>query len=228
MMKLAIVIPTYQRKDNTTPKYLKRALLSIKEQTNQDYMVYLIGDHYEDDAEFNDLATSIIDSDKIKYVNLPNAVEREKYAIGDKKLWASGGVNASNIGIELAIKDGYEFICHLDHDDWWGSDHLELINKKTDEGYVIITTMGEHFNDNALPKNSTNPYYPKSSNLLHSTTCVNFKEIPLRYRDVYAEDGRVYASDADLWDRLSPYMIENNKLGYLIEKITCFHEKERH
>ena len=227
-MRLAIVIATYQRKDNTTPEYLKRALLSIKEQTHQDYMVYLIGDCYEDDGEFNDLATSIIDSDKIKHINLPNAVEREKYPIGDKRLWTSGGVNACNFGVNLAINDGHDYICHLDHDDWWGPDHLSLIDSKTNEGHAIISTMGEHFNGTALPKNSGNPFYPKSSNLIHSTTCVNFKEIPLRYRDVYAEEERIYASDADLWDRLSSYMIENNKSGYLIEKITCFHEKERH
>lgn len=227
-MKLAIVIPTYQRKDNTTPDYLKRALLSIKEQTHQDYMVYLIGDCYEDDAEFKELATSIIDSDKMTYINLPNAVEREKYPIGDKRLWTSGGANACNFGVDLAISDGYTYICHLDHDDWWGPDHLALINEKTNENHVIIATMGEHFNGIALPKNGTNPFYPKSSNLIHSTTCINFKETELKYRDVYAEEGRVYASDADLWDRLSSYMVKNNKSGYLVEKITCFHEKERH
>lgn len=227
-MRFAVIIPTYQRKDNTTPYYLKRALLSIKEQVHQDYMVYLIGDCYEDDNEFKDLATSIISSDKIIHINLPNAVERDKYPVGDKRLWTSGGVNATNTGIELAIKDGYEFICHLDHDDWWGPDHLSLLNQKVDENYLVMATMGEHFNGTPLPKNSGNPFYPKSSNLIHSTTCINFKEIPLRYRDVYAEEGRIYAADADLWDRLSQYMIDNNKPGFLIEKITCFHEKERH
>jgi glycosyltransferase involved in cell wall biosynthesis len=226
-MELAIVIPTYQRKDNTTPEYLKRALLSIKEQTHQDYMVYLIGDNYENDAEFKELATSIIDSDKIKYVNLSNAVEREKYPIGDKKLWASGGVNASNIGIELAIKDGYEFICHLDHDDWWTPDHLSFLNDKTGENYLVIATMGKHFKGMILPKNSGNPFYPKSSNLIRSTTCINFRKTPLRYRDVYAEDGVVYPADADLWNRLSDYMVKNNKTGYLVNEVTCYHEKER-
>jgi glycosyltransferase involved in cell wall biosynthesis len=64
MKELAIVIPTYRRVDNTTPYYLTKALTSIKDQTYQNYKVFLIGDHYDDNDEFFKLATSIIDLDK--------------------------------------------------------------------------------------------------------------------------------------------------------------------
>jgi glycosyltransferase involved in cell wall biosynthesis len=224
---LAIVISTYQRNDGTTPIHLTKALTSIKNQTYQNYMVFLIGDRYDNNDEFIRLATSIIDSDKMVFVNLPNAVEREKYPFGDVRLWSSGGVNAVNFGIKLALEQNYNYICRLDHDDWWAPEHLDLIKDKLNEDHIIIATKGMHFTDKILPVKDSNPFYPKSSDLLHSSVCINFKKTPLRYRDVFAEEGRPYAADADLWDRLSYYMVKNNKTGYLINKVTCYHSNER-
>ena len=225
-MKFAVVIPTYQKIDGTTPFYLRRALLSVKEQTHIDYLVYLIGDYYENNIEFIELATSIIEPDKIKYINLPRAIEREKYPLNDKRLWASGGVNATNVGIELAINDGYEYVCHLDHDDWWSPDHLSALNEYANNNNLVLATMGLNHKKKIIPKDEMNPFYPKASNLLHSATCINFKQIPLRYRDVYSEEDLIYPSDADLWNRLSKYMINNKINGFLIKKVTTYHDKE--
>lgn len=223
-MRLGVVISTYQRKDGKTPFFLKRCLESIKNQTHLDYKVFLIGDKYDDDDEFLDLATTIITPEKIYYENLPIAVEREKYS--DERLWASGGVNACNYGIEKCLSENIEYICHLDHDDYWDEDFLFNINKETDKDYLIIATKGVHFNGKILPVDFTNPYYPRNSYLLHSATCVNFKKCKLRYRDVFSEEGRVYAADADLWNRMKDYMMENNHIGFLIDKINCYHETE--
>jgi hypothetical protein len=225
MGKLAIVIPTYRRSDNKTPEYLTRALLSVKNQTYQNYKVFLIGDNYENNDEFIKIGSTIIDSKKITYINLPKAIEREKYQSGEN-LWASGGVNATNYGIDLALNDDYEYICHLDHDDWWEPNHLDLIKDHLSSDFTIIATKSTYSYGGILPTNNDNPYYPENSNLIHSATCVNFKEIPLRYRDVFADEGYPYAADADLWNRLSKYMLENNKSGYLINEITCHHDEE--
>ena len=102
-MKIGIIIPTYNRKNNSTNQLLKRALESIKNQTHQDYVVFLVGDKYDDVDEFNKLATSIIPKDKIIYENLDKAVEREKYLdVNMTALWCSGGVNATNHGLDIA------------------------------------------------------------------------------------------------------------------------------
>ena len=223
--RLAVVITTYRRLDNKTPEYLTRALLSVKNQTYQNYKVFLIGDDYENNDEFIKIGSTIIDSKKITYINLPKAVEREKYQSGEN-LWASGGVNATNYGIDLALNEGYEYICRLDHDDWWEPNHLDLIKDHLSNNFTIIATKSTYSYGGILPTNNNNPYYPENSNLIHSATCINFKEIPLRYRDVFAEEGYPYAADADLWNRLSKYMLENNKVGYLINKITCHHDEE--
>lgn len=224
-MTLGIVIPTYKRIDGSTPFYLSRALTSIKNQTYKDYKVFLIGDDYEDDKEFTQLATSIIDGDKIYYENLPVAVERSKYKSG-KILWATGGINANNYGINKCLSEGIIYICHLDHDDYWEPNHLAEIAANVDEGYIIISTKAVHHNGNVIPENVTHPYYPKSSHLAHSSVCINFKKCPLRYRDLYAEENKIYASDADFWNRLNSFMLNNGEKGKLIDKITCHHDRE--
>ena len=125
---IGISIPTYQRKDGTTPFLLSRALESVKNQSYQDYKVFLIGDDYKDKKEFIKLASSIIPSNKIYFENLPIAIERNKYPTSSKQLWCSGGVNARNYIIDLALSDNINYLCPLDHDDYWHPQHLEFIN----------------------------------------------------------------------------------------------------
>jgi glycosyltransferase involved in cell wall biosynthesis len=61
-MKLSIVIATYQRKDGSTPRLLTRALDSIFSQTYQNFKIYLIGDRYENNDEFNKNKHTIFDN----------------------------------------------------------------------------------------------------------------------------------------------------------------------
>ena len=126
-MTIGVLIATYQRIDGTTSKYLETALKSIKNQTYNDYKVFLIGDKYENNEEFEVLAKSIIPKEKIFWKNLEFAKERDKYPLGDLKLWCAGGVNASNFGISQALNEKIDYLCHLDHDDWWEPNHLAEI-----------------------------------------------------------------------------------------------------
>lgn len=231
-MIIAIVIPTYYRKDGSTFELLTRALQSIKNQKYNNYHVFLIGDRYENNSEFEHLATSIISDDQITYINLNVAEERDNY--NDKyALWSYGGVNATNIGIKLALNIGYKYICHLDHDDWWYDDHLSLINdciESTNCDWVCTKSTFAHKN-RYLPTINTNEnivsFLPVAAGLIHSSTCVNFKTIPLLYRDIYKETGSVgQPSDADLWIRMGEYIKNNNLKSYHINKLTCRHDEE--
>ena len=162
-MKIGIIIPTYKRNDGKTPEFLKRALTSIKNQTYQNYVVYLIGDKYNDDNEFEYLATSVIEKSKIKYVNLPHAIEREKYVINSNELKCAGSTNANNVGIEMALADEVSYICHLDHDDYWENNHLFEINSIIEYNniYVIVVTNSTHFKPNiVLPKHCNDVTVP--------------------------------------------------------------------
>jgi hypothetical protein len=231
-MKIGIVIPTYQKQNETTPSLLTRALNSIKTQTHTDYKVFLIGDRYENDNEFVELATSIIDNDKIHYENLSVAIEREKYLIGSSQLWCAGGVNATNWGIEKSISEGINNICHLDHDDYWDSTHLEVINKVLEErDAAFVYTCSTYINKGIMPNVNINGdiqvSVPVPEKLIHSSVCIDFNKIPLRYRDVFSETSQTHPSDADMWARVGNYITENKLNSFLIKKLTCNHPTER-
>jgi glycosyltransferase involved in cell wall biosynthesis len=230
-VKLGIVIATYQRKDGTTPFFLQKALDSIFSQTYQNFKIFLIGDKYEDNEEFVNIISKY-PQDKIYYKNLPYAKERDSYT--DKlTLWSYGGVNAMNFGIEKALEEGYEFICHLDHDDWWLPNHLEEIKQAielTNSDWVCTKSTYMSL-VNTLPRVISDelyiPFHPKSSQLIHSSVCMNFKKIPLKYRDIYEETKKLgLPSDADLWERTRMYIIEHNLKSYYINKLTCRHDEE--
>jgi glycosyltransferase involved in cell wall biosynthesis len=231
-MTLGIVIPTYRRSDNTSLSYLHRALSSVKSQTYQDYKVFLIGDRYDDDDEFTHISETVIDRQKIYYENLTEAKERDKYKIGSKELWCSGGVNAYNHGIKVATSQNIEWICHLDHDDWWDSDHLQniadVISRVPNLGFVY--SCSRHIKGYLPYVNLDNQVissYPVPCNVIHSSVCINHKKIPLLYRDVFSEAGIVQEADIDMWYRITKYMQDNQLESALIKKITCHHIEEQ-
>ena len=229
-MKFSIVITTYQRKDGKTPMFLKRAIDSIMNQEYQNFKIFIIGDKYEDNKEFEEICKSY-PQNKIYYENLPEAKERDKYS--DKWLiWMYAGCYASNYGINKSVKDGYDYVCHLDHDDEWYPDHLTLLNDaiiKTNS--LWLCTKSEYVNNMVLPSIISNdlyvPFLPEPERLIHSSTCINFKEIPLRYRNVFEETRQKgLPGDADLWLRIKNYLIGINQTGCLVNKITCKHIEE--
>ena len=51
-MNIAIVTPTYRRPDGKTPFYLGRALDSVFSQEHVNFMMFLIGDYYDNEEEW--------------------------------------------------------------------------------------------------------------------------------------------------------------------------------
>lgn len=229
-MKLSIVIPTYYRKDGSTSKYLVRALDSIFNQTHQDFKIYLIGDRYENVSEIESIILKY-DKSKLSFINLEFAKERDFYT-NKWALWSYGGVNATNIGIDFSLSEGNHYICHLDHDDFWEINHLELINKCIeDTNSDWICTKSNYVNNRILPSVNGETLYinyiPKHSSLVHSSVCMNFKTIPFKYRDLFNETGVIgLPSDADLWVRCEKFIIDNNLKSTLINYVTCNHIEE--
>lgn len=230
-MKLGIVISTYYRKDGSTLKYLTRALDSIFNQTYQNFKIFLIGDKYENENEVLELLKKY-DSKKIFFTNLSEAKERDNY-IDPRAIWSYGGVNAVNIGIGMALEEDYEYICHLDHDDWWSNNHLEEISNcinNTKSNWIC--TKSTYMNPNVfLPNLITDKKYtnflPSSSALIHSSVCMNFKEITLRYRDIFLETGNIgLPADADLWERTRELLTSIGQTGIFINTLTCYHDEE--
>ena len=229
-MKLSIVTPTYYRSDGSTLTYLKRSLDSVFNQTHQDFKIYLIGDRYEHPNEVESLISNY-DQSKISFVNLDVAKERDFYT-NKWAIWSYGGVNATNHGVDLSMSEGNHYICRLDHDDEWENNHLELINKCIEENKSDwICTKSNYLNTIILPSTNGNGLYvnylPKSKSLIHSSVCMNFKTIPLKYRDLFDETGVVgLPADAELWERCATYILSNNLKSTLINIVTCNHVEE--
>lgn len=229
MTRFGIVISTYRREDGNSPQFVERALNSIKQQTYQNYKVFLIGDKYEDSDEFQSFA-KIIDSKQIYAENLPVAMERDTYK-DVLNLWCSGGLYAFNHGTELAIKDGIDYIIRLDHDDWFEPTHLENFNECINEtGADFMFSKSTYLGKPEFPEISDNrkfiPQLPIPEGMVNSSHCMNCKTISLRSRNVFKETGRNYPSDADLWNRLRNYIPKNKLKSYLINEVTCNHETE--
>jgi glycosyltransferase involved in cell wall biosynthesis len=58
-MTLGVTIHTYQRADGQTPIFLAKAIQSIINQSYQDFKIFIVGDKYEDNQEFEDIIMSI-------------------------------------------------------------------------------------------------------------------------------------------------------------------------
>jgi glycosyltransferase involved in cell wall biosynthesis len=236
MIKFGIVITTYQRPDGYTPAFLTRCLQSIQNQTYTNFKVFLIGDKYNDNDEFVSLTSNITDANKIYFENLPYAAERDIYYPDNlDALWKYGGCNASNHGIDVALKHGYDYICRLDHDDAWSPDHLMNFAEciETHDAKVICSLSTYPFNfQKQLPivPFSTDKFIkhiPKPGNVIKSSTCINQKEILLRTRNIFKESNiSIEPGDADFWDRLGVYIKQNNISSYLVNRLTCAHDYE--
>ena len=52
---VCVIIPTYYRKDGSTQNLLSRALKNLEAQTYKNFKVFVIGDHYDDNEEFEEI-----------------------------------------------------------------------------------------------------------------------------------------------------------------------------
>lgn len=230
-MKIAVTIATYKRSDGKTPFYLKRCLDSVFSQSFRDFKVFLAGDMYDDVREWERLITPY-EGSRFYSVNFPTPGEREKYKNDKRALWCTGGTKACNKVIDVALDQEYEYVCHLDHDDYWAVDHLRHINNCIETlGADWVCTRSTYGKGTVvLPQGVYEqrmvPFLPVPGGVINSATCYNYKTIPLRGEDTVETRGIAIPADADLWDRMRKYMEENGKKGYLVNLVTCFHAEE--
>jgi len=227
-MKIAIVTATYQRPDGQTPVSLDKTLALIDAQTFKDYQLYVVGDAYENEQELKDVLKK---HNNIKFHNLKISPERDRYGFGNTKIWCAGGVTAVNKGIEMALADGADFICHLSHDDLWEPNHLETINKMIKKfDPIFMCTLSTYMGVTVFPAfqetHQMIPFYPIGGGIIASSACVKYSQTKIRPMDRLHKEGIESPCDAYLWDQLRDEMKEKNIRGYLTTTITCHHDDE--
>ena len=228
---IAITTATYARSDGSTPKFLEKTLDSVMQQTYTNWHLFLIGDRYDPAAEITQLLANY-PRDRISWTNLAVANERD-HCDDPAVLWRTGGVNAFNVAIDQALEAGFEYVAHLDHDDTWSPDHLAEIAEAINlTGASWICTKARHSDGQILPKTIEQhahliPYTPMYSSVIHSSVCMNFRHIPLRYRDLWKQcRDKNRASDSDLWERSRQYILRNDLRSLVINRVTCEHQQE--
>lgn len=234
-MTLGVTIHTYQRADGQTPKLLTRAIQSIVNQSYQNFKIFIVGDKYEDNEEFENIMRFFGIGDKLVYENLSFAHERDKYlGIHNVALWNCGGANALNHANNLARSYGITKVCHLDHDDVWLPNHLELISKAISEkgNPAFIHTLSQYLSNPVFPQmiwdGKVIEHYPSYCNLIHSSVYYDLEQIHLPYRDMYEEMGIIFPSDGDMWERITEKSTAENLKCYVIREVTCIHENENY
>jgi glycosyltransferase involved in cell wall biosynthesis len=235
-MTIGVTIHTYQRADGQTPSLLKRTIQSIYNQSYQNFKIFIVGDKYENNEEFESIIKEFVEiADKIVFENLCFAHERDKYlGVNNTALWNCGGANALNHANNLAKANGITKLCHIDHDDIWLPNHLEIIAKAIVEknNPAFIYTLSKYLNNPVFPSMQVDGQvlesYPSYCSLVHSSVYIDLEQIHLPYRDLWAEEGRYFPSDGDMWNRISEKCKRENLKSYVIREVTCIHEKENY
>jgi glycosyltransferase involved in cell wall biosynthesis len=112
-----------------TPDVLKDTLNSVKAQKFKNWKIYLTADKYDNDEEIIKVMKDIIPDSQIQYMNRSTPGERDNKKWTTKQIRFTAGCGAANDSLDMAKKDGIDYIVNLDHDDRWSPNHLELLAK---------------------------------------------------------------------------------------------------
>jgi len=113
---VSIIIPTYNR----AKLLLERAIPSVLNQTYKNLEVIVVGDHCTDNTEKE---IKKIGDPRVRFINLP---ERGKYPKEPIQRWFVAGVVPVNVGLQ---ESRGEWIAHLDDDDEFSPDHVDVLLK---------------------------------------------------------------------------------------------------
>jgi glycosyltransferase involved in cell wall biosynthesis len=170
--KVCVIIPTYFRKNGNTKELLSRALRNLESQTYKNFKLFLIGDHYDNNDEFEEISKSY--KKDIFYKN--NEEHYRSYNFPNKHTyWAIGGGLALKTGIEKAIEEKFDYYLHLDDDDLWRENHIQVVVehvKKFPLAEFILTKA--KYKDTFLPQTEEknvfyNNYIPKGEDSVHAS-----------------------------------------------------------
>ena len=251
--KFVVIIVTYWRKNRKTKSYLNRIMAMLKKQTCPDFDIFLIGDKYEKEAEFNSICKSmnLLFENRFYGHNMDFAL-RDILKISRNR-WSCGGMTARYHGIKKAMEDGYKYYLHLDDDDMWLENHVEEINKsillfpKSD--FIYTYSKYEH---TKLPKENIkkmdyNNLIPKEQNIVHSTWCVNLNTLGPLFDKLYTnridqinrinqinrmnihsnKEINYHPFDACLLIAINGCVKKGTIQSLLIPKITCIKESDQ-
>jgi UDP-sugar transporter A1/2/3 len=196
---LCVTVATYRRPDGSTPPTLEHLWKMLQQQSYRSWKLYMTADHYDDEVEWNSLSFS--NDSRVQMYNLPEPGERGK--LNGTELWHNAGATAMNNAIDRALRDGFEWIVHLDDDDEWDTDHLQNILDGIRTGATFVTTWCQYTSNVVLPRlhgiltGITHTVLPKQCDTVHSSVAFNAAKILTRYKRIPG-----HPADAAMWARV--------------------------
>lgn len=235
--KFGVCISTYRRENGTSPSNVRRALASVAAQSYDNWRVYLVGDRYDDDVEFEGFA-ELLPRGKCVSKNLPVAAERDFLQRGER-LWRIAGSNAFNEAMSMATEDGCDFVLHLDDDDWWAPARLERLAAcaRAFPEAIFMYNYSTYPGLKKLPREEVADVFygnlaPRRGNMVHSTFCLHRRIAEgFRYATYDAEnDARSLSlpcGDMQCIDFVNNYVANNPDASALfIPEVLTFKESE--
>ncbi|NDV65746.1 glycosyltransferase family 2 protein [Bacteroides sp. 224] len=116
MNGFSVIMPTYNQ-----ASFIRRAILSLQNQTHKKWELIIINDGCTDETEF--YISDLLSDKKIKYIK-NHSNEGMGYAL--------------NQGLEIAK---YDYIAYLPSDDFYDENHLASLKEKLDESEEIVLTF---------------------------------------------------------------------------------------
>jgi glycosyltransferase involved in cell wall biosynthesis len=229
-----VKIATFNKENGQTPILFRETIRSLMNQSYENWTLYLIGDDYEPQEEF-DMLASLVPKEKIKFRNVKVNPERKNFP--KNVFHYCGGTNATNYSLDWMLKDGICYLAILDHDDIWMPNHLEVLKNaycNYPEAYFIYTKGYHQILGREVP-NIPNSFEVKYDNLppqyydiLHSSVSWRLDKIPLRYVNTVEQQKRdsrgdfIYG-DAYMWQMFKEYFKENKHKFLFLPENTVFH-----
>jgi hypothetical protein len=184
---IAILVPTYQRKNGKTPEIIKKMVTMLSKQIyTGDITLFIIGDCYENNEEFESICNEAKQSlsHKMNVVHYNCDIHfRDDYFKINKNKWSMGGINAVTQGLQRIYDGGYDYYFHLDDDDYWYPEYINYVmdslHKFPETAFCICKA---YYKDYELPRqNITELYYNNyklvNSDSVHASWCINMKLI---------------------------------------------------
>jgi glycosyltransferase involved in cell wall biosynthesis len=235
----------------STPEVLKDALDSIKSQTYENWVVYIVGDAYPESQEIEDIFKEY--GNKIQFHNLSKPGERDR-GLTPEQMWATGGVTALNKALSMAESDGVDIIARIDHDDKWKCDHLMTLAKaytQYPESVFAFTKSVKKPTGGSSKKRvlylpgkvninkvEYNNLFAPGGDVSHSAISWKVKDTPLkgmRYRGVeeqttsepkFTKDN-IRPADMDIYDRIKKVIDGTDHKYVYVPVLTSYYRNNR-
>lgn len=178
--KICVIMATYFRKNGKSKSILSQALRILESQSYGDFKLFLIGDHYDNNDEFEELCKSY--TKDIFYKN--NEEHYRHYTFFNKRTyWTIGGGLAIKTGLEKAMEENYDYYFHLDDDDTWTNTHIETVINHIIQFPLadFILTKSIYVNTFLPQTNQENTFYnnytPRGCDSVHASHVYKLKSL---------------------------------------------------